>query len=406
MQYHADVIVAGAGPAGTMAAYELARKGVDVLILEKARFPRYKVCGGGLTWKIRDKIPFDISPVVEREIVSVRFSCNYSNFFTRTSPDPLILCTMRQNLDQFLLDQALAAGARIQHGEHISALHPVGPSIVIQTRNTNFRSRVVIGADGTSSMVARCSGLHQDLRPGLAWEAEMDAEEEELERYGQTVFLDWGTFPGGYGWIFPKRDHFSIGVGGPASLSGYLKRYNEQFIQSSGIRFTGIRSLKAWPIPMKTRKGLFHYGQVVVAGDAAGLTDPLTGEGISYAIRSGTMAGRAVFSYLQGDTGALASYSEEINHELMPEILEAERIKAIFNTVPHTIHRLVEERERVWKAFGKILKGERTYADVRDEFGKWKFLWGLACYVAGHISRYKERRYRGMRHKAQATEAL
>ncbi|MBL7138046.1 MAG: NAD(P)/FAD-dependent oxidoreductase [Bacteroidales bacterium] len=395
MQYHADVIVAGAGPAGTMAAYELARKGVDVLILEKAGFPRYKVCGGGLTSKILDEIPFDITPVVEREIFSVRFSCNFSDPFTRTSSNPLILCTMREKLDQFLVNQALAVGARILHGEHILALHQAGEGIGIQTRNTTFRSGVVIGADGASSMVAHSSGLRNDLMPGLAWEAEMDAGEEELERYSQTVFLDWGTFPGGYGWIFPKRDHFSVGVGGPASLSRYLKAYNEQFIQASGIRFTGIRSLKAWPIPVKIRKGLFHSGQVLVTGDAAGLTDPLTGEGISYAIRSGTMAGRAVFSYLEGDSGSLASYSEEINRELMPEILEANRIKAIFNAVPCTIHRMVEERERVWKAFGKVLKGERTYKDVRRGFGKWKFLWGTVCQISNMVYRYKKDRYRG-----------
>ncbi|NQV01315.1 MAG: geranylgeranyl reductase family protein, partial [Bacteroidia bacterium] len=332
MQYDADVIIAGAGPAGTMAAYELARKGADVLILEKARFPRYKVCGGGLTRKILDEIPFDITPVIEREIVEVRFSYLSSNLFTKTSPDPLILCTMREKLDQFLLNKAITAGARILYDKHISALHQESAGLGIQTRNITFRSRVVIGADGASSIVARSSGLRNDLRPGIAWEAEMDAAEEELEQYGHTVFLDWGSFPGGYGWIFPKHDHFSVGVGGPASLSRHLKIYSEQFIQASGIRFTAIRSLKAWPIPVKIRKGPFHSGQVLVAGDAAGLTDPLTGEGISYAIRSGKLAGRAVLGYLQGNSGSLASYSEEINHELMPEILEANRIKALFNT--------------------------------------------------------------------------
>ena len=195
MQYDADVIVVGAGPAGTMAAYELARRGVDVLILEKALFPRYKVCGGGLTSKIIGEIPFDISPVIEREIVSVRFSFQFSNIFTRTSSDPLIYCTMREELDLFLLKQALSSGARIQHSEHISTLHQEGGGITVQTRTNTFHSRVVIGADGASSVVAQKCGLRKDLKSGIAWEAEMDAEQEELERYGQTVFLDWGTFP-------------------------------------------------------------------------------------------------------------------------------------------------------------------------------------------------------------------
>jgi len=394
MQYDADVIVAGAGPAGTSAAFELARRGADVLILEKTSFPRYKVCGGGLTRKIVDEIPFDITPVIESEIFSVRFSCNFANQFTKTSPDSLIFCTMREELDQFLLDQAIAAGTRILYNEHIIAVHQENGGVRIQTRNGIFRSRLVVGADGASSMVAHSSGLWKDLMPGLAWEAEMDAEEKELKQFGSTVFLDWGTFPGGYGWIFPKRNHFSVGVGGPASLSRYLKTYNQQFIQTSGIRFTGIRSMKAWPIPVKIRKSSFHSGQVVVAGDAAALTDPLTGEGISYAIRSGTIAGRAVWRFLQGNSGSLEAYSGEINEVLMPEILEANRVKTIFNAVPSTIHKMVQKRERVWRAFGKILKGERTYLDVRRGFGKWKFLWGPACWASTLVCRYKEAQYK------------
>jgi len=394
MQTHADVIVVGAGPAGTMAAYELARKGVHVLLLEKAGFPRYKVCGGGLTRKILNEIPYDITPVIEREVFSIRFSCRLSDVFVKTAPEPLILCVMRDRLDHFMLDQALAAGTHIQFGEQVTDLHPDREGMVVRTRNKTFRSKVLIGADGASSLVAHCSGLRKDLTPGFAWEAEMEAREEELERYGHTVFLDWGTFPGGYGWIFPKGDHFSAGVGGPASLSRQLKAYYEAFIQASGIRFTGVRSLKAWPIPVRTRKGRFHSGTVLVTGDAAGLTDPLTGEGIYYAIRSAKLAAEAVYSHLNGNGEALASYSDLMNRELMPGLLEANRIKAIFNAVPYTIHHLVRDRERVWGAFGKILKGERTYADVHTGFGNWQFLWGAACATSEIVSAYKEWRYK------------
>jgi len=394
MKYDADVIVAGAGPAGTSAARVLAQQGADVLILEKAGFPRYKVCGGGLTRKIVEEIPFDLTPVTEREIFSVRFSCQFKEQFTRTSPDALIFCTMRENLDRYFLDQAVMAGARVRHNEHVVELSWETEGVTIKTRTGMFYARTLIGADGASSVVALQSGLQQKLMPGMAWEAEMDAESGALEQFGQTVFLDWGTFPGGYGWIFPKRNHFSVGVGGPATLSGFLKTYNERFIASSGIRFTGTRSMKSWPIPVKMKKGDFHRGVIVVAGDAAGLTDPLTGEGISYAIRSGTMAGRHVFSYLKGNSAALQTYSEEINYTLMPEIMEAQRVKAIFNAVPHTIHRAVRDHDRVWRAFGKILKGERTYLDVRRGFGRWKLLWGAACRLSGLIARVKTKGFK------------
>jgi len=382
MQYDADVIITGAGPAGTMAAFELAGHDIDVLVIDKAEFPRYKVCGIGLTHKILQEIPYDVSPVIEQEIFSVRFSCNYTDVFTRTSSEPLIYCMMRDRFDQFLLQQAIVAGARVIMGEHITGIHRTPEGVEIKTRNRRFRSRFLVGADGASSVIANASGLRKDVIRGMAWEAEMEACESDIGKWSQTVFLDWGTLPGGYGWIFPKKSHFSVGVGGPASLSVHMKQYNDRFVRASGIRFTATRSVKAWPIPVKVRKGFFHANRILVAGDAAGLTDPLTGEGIYYAIRSGKMAGKAILNGLNGDPLAPERYSEEVNAELMPELIEAGRVKDIFNAVPLRIHKLVRDRERIWNAFRKILRGDKNYLDVKTGLGRWKFLWSIVCRIA------------------------
>ncbi len=96
------------------------------------------------------------------------------------------------------------------------------------TKGNRFRSRLIIGADGPASIVARSLGLRLNIEQGLAWEAEITTEPEMLKMYSDTVFLDWGTFPGGYGWVFPKNDHFSIGVGGPAGLSKQMMPYYKQ----------------------------------------------------------------------------------------------------------------------------------------------------------------------------------
>ena len=154
MQYDADVIIAGAGPSGTIAAFKLARQGVDVLILEKAEFPRYKVCGGGLTHKILQEIQSDIDSVIEREIFSIRFSCNFTDSFTRTATEPLIYCTMRDKLDQLLLRNAVEAGSRVMFGEHISGIIQVHSGIDIKTHRGSWKSLYLIGADGASSVVA------------------------------------------------------------------------------------------------------------------------------------------------------------------------------------------------------------------------------------------------------------
>jgi geranylgeranyl reductase family protein len=397
MMTDADVIIAGAGPAGSLAAYELASRGVSVLMLEKSQFPRYKVCGAGLTHKILQQIPFDVSPVIETQIHTFVFSSGFKEVFARSSSNPVIYCSMRDKLDAFMLEKALAVGARVQFGEKVMQVRQDATSVSVITQAGVFHSKLVIGADGASSTVARSAGLTENIMPGIAWEAEVKADPSVVKTFSRTVFLDWGAFPGGYGWVFPKGDHFSIGVGGPASLSKWMMPYYHKFLEyldyGSDIRVTDTLSLKSWPIPVRIKKSRFHNQRVLIAGDAGGLTDPLTGEGIYYAIRSGKLAADACYAYLQSKVPSLGSYSQAVNDDLMNELIEANRIKDIFNTFPVKVHHFVRDNDRGWGAFGKVLRGERSYADVKMGFGKWKKLWGIVCQVSKWISSFREKRF-------------
>ncbi len=396
--FDADVIVAGAGPAGTSAAFDLASAGFRVLILEKSHFPRYKVCGAGLTHKILREIPYDITPVIETTIRSVRFSNHFSDAFTRTSDDPMMYCTMRETLDSFMLEQACGAGARVLFGEQVTEIRQSEERVEVITKQSRFTARLVIGADGASGNTARSAGLRRDIDMGLAWEAEIAAGPELVRSLSETVFLDWGTLPGGYAWMFPKKDHLSVGVGGPARLSSFMMRYMDQFVGNAfgeALLKSEIVNRKSkipnWPIPVRRRKGPFHRHRVMVAGDAAGLTDPMTGEGIWYAVKSGRMAANASRDVLDGKSASLSGYSEEVNATLMEDLMEAIRIRNIFTAIPGEIHRLVRDNDRVWRAFGKILRGERVYSAVKRGFGKWTCLWGAATAVAGGMYFCKEK---------------
>jgi geranylgeranyl reductase family protein len=391
-----DVIISGGGPAGALAAYTLACQGVDVQLFEKQLFPRYKVCGAGLTHKIIREIPYDVQPVVETTVRKFLFSRKFEDVFERESGEPLIYCTMRDTLDQFLLDKAASAGARITFGEQVTGIFEEKDAVTVTTRKGKYSSKLVIGADGASGTVTRAVGLKRDFMQGLAWEAELDVDNTSLERFSQHVFLDWGSFPGGYGWMFPKQDHFSVGVGGPASLSKHMMDYYQQFLhhlKNQGVTVNRTRSLKSWPIPVKERPGRFSTSLVMVTGDAAGLTDPLTGEGIYYAVKSGILAGEAAVRFLKSKD-SLNMYSQNVNNLLMPELQEAMKIRNIFNTVPERIHHFVRDHDRAWRAFARILRGERNYLDVKNGFGKWKPLWTAASAVSGAVSSYRERKFR------------
>lgn len=392
----ADVIIAGGGPAGSVAAWVLASSGYTVTVLEKKVFPRYKVCGAGLTHKILKEIPFPVNPVIETQIHTFRFSNRFSEAFERTSPDPLIYCTMREKLDSFMLSQAQAAGAKVLFGVQVTAAVPQGDTIKVLTRAGDYFCRKLIGAEGATGAVARSAGLWKDMIPGLAWEAELEIETAAPERIRQTVFLDWGSFPGGYGWMFPKSGHISVGVGGPAVLSRHMMPYYHCFLDylaGMNIQVTATRSLKSWPIPVRVHPGKFQAGNIFITGDAAGLTDPLTGEGICYAVRSGRIAAEEVIASFSGRK-ARDNYSARINSELIPELLEARNISHLFNTVPQKIHRFIRDNDRAWRAFCKVLRGERNYADVRKGFGRYRSLWTLACQGARLISGIREFRFR------------
>jgi geranylgeranyl reductase family protein len=411
MQHDADVIISGAGPSGSMAAYHLASKGFSVLILEKTLFPRYKVCGGGLTHKILKEIPFDLSAVIETTITNVTFSQNFGDVFTRHSDLPIMYCTMRPELDSYMAEMALKKGARLITGQQVTEIIQEKSSVEVRTQERNYRATLVIGSDGASGAVARFAGLRDNILTGLAWEAEIAAGDEAIKKFSETVFLDWGTFPGGYGWMFPKSDHFSIGVGGPASLSKWMMPYYHQFLRylvsetgqwimsyngellKTSDQKPATISLKSWPIPVRVKKSLFHKERILVAGDAGGLSDPLTGEGIYYAVRSGILAAEASADFLNQRTASLNHYSDRLNDELMAELIEANRIKYLFNTMPARIHHFIRDTERGWRAFGKVLRGERWYKDVRLGFGRWKFLWGAACRIAWVFSERKEHKF-------------
>src|SRR6187551_2036204 len=209
-----DVLVVGAGPAGSTAAYRLAREGASVLLADRARFPRDKPCGGGLTMRAVRLLPFSVDPVVEDRTTIVEFGLNFGSRFERRTDEPLVLMTQRIRLDAFLAAQAANAGADFRDGMKVTDLELTATGAHARLNGEKIAANAVLCADGVNGVSARAAGLDDGRDYGVALEANVPYGVVSRERYQGRLCLELANVPGGYGWIFPKGDHVNVGVGG------------------------------------------------------------------------------------------------------------------------------------------------------------------------------------------------
>ncbi len=228
-----DAIVVGAGPAGSVTAYHLAEAGASVLLLDRARFPRDKPCGGGLTYRAIRELPIAVDPVVEDVVDKFEFGFRYRHRFERRSASTIILMTQRRRLDAFLAEQAAAAGAEFRDGAKVTAVDPAGS---VTVGGETIRASVVIGADGVNGVAGRSLGLDTSYRYGVALEGNVPYRYARAKRYRGRAVLELGVVPGGYGWVFAKGDHVNVGVGGWESEGPRLRDHLRRLCAARGPR--------------------------------------------------------------------------------------------------------------------------------------------------------------------------
>src|SRR6266545_3971756 len=230
-----DVIVVGAGPAGSTAAYRLARKGASVLLADRAHFPRDKPCGGGLTMRAVRLLPFSVDPVVEDRTRHVEFGLNFGSRFERHTEEPLVLMTQRSRLDTFLAKQAAAAGADFRDGVKVTELELTARGVEARVNGTKIAANAALGADGVNGLTARAAGLGAERDYGVALEANVPYGVVSRERYRGRLCLELANVPGGYGWVFPKGDHVNVGVGGWEREGPRMREHLARFCREYAI---------------------------------------------------------------------------------------------------------------------------------------------------------------------------
>ncbi len=374
-----DVVVVGAGPGGATAAYELARAGADVVLLDRASFPRDKPCGGGVLVSAVKLLPFSLDPVTEQTITSFRVRYRRGSEFEHRYEQPLAIMTQRSRLDAYLVEQAVAAGAVFQDSSGVRSVEQNGTITVRLAHGDALQAGAIIAADGANGVVRRALGLPR-LRAAIALEGNAARSSGPAgERWTDAVGLELGSMPGGYGWVFPKGDHCNVGVGGFPSAAPTLRQELAEYARIESFDPETLTDLRAHHLPLRDPESALVSGSTVFVGDAAGLVDPLSGEGIGNAIRSGQLAAQAVREYLDGQAPDLTDYRLSIEHEIEPELAAARQLQALFHYTPWPYTQLLQRSDRFWRAFCRIVRGEATYTGFQGRLGMAKVLVDVAA---------------------------
>ena len=363
-----DVLIVGMGPAGATAAYELSRAGVSVLGLEKSSHPRYKVCGGGLSVRIDKILDPDFKSVVEHTIYGIQFTYGGEEPFLIESSTPIAYMVMRDRFDHLLVEKARRAGTEVHECEAALSFRHLPDGVEVVTDRGRYRTKVLIGADGANSIVAqRLFPSHKKQQRMPTLESEMGIGQAPVYPGEGKVLIDLGATDKGYAWIFPKKERLSIGVaefrGRAASPKGVFDKFVRDEKVLGGMQ---VPRPAGHPLPLYSaargpaRDGLVMHRALLV-GDAGHLVDPLFGEGIYYAVRSGQIAASSVLGIFHDQRRTLLDYELAVMREIYEEFKVASRMARIVYTFPRLCHQLMGRYQEVINLYYDVLKGRESY---------------------------------------------
>ena len=367
-----DVVVVGAGPGGSTTARYCAQAGLKTLLVEKERLPRYKPCGGCLSPKAVRLLGFDLSTVVENTIYGVKFTyCLKDPFFIQSS-EPMVFLVMRDRFDQFLVNKALEEGTELLEGERVVRVRDWGDGIEVElARGQRLQCEYLIGADGAEGVVAKSLSLSMPQGDGngmgveseIPFESAIDFPKKEL----QLIHLDFGKIPNGYGWVFPKREGLSIGIGGMWRDGKKVnpRPYFVDFLKD--LNYLDDRKMEriighSLPSFYDERQRVSE-GRFLLVGDAGHMIDPLQGEGIYYAIRSAMLAAEAIIQSKKKGTSPSELYQTSVHTHIFENLKYALYLSRVVFRFTKLAYRTLQRYPGLGDLYLQVLQGEKTYQD-------------------------------------------
>lgn len=338
---------------------------MTVKVLEKATLPRYKVCGGGLVSRTMQLVPIDVQEIVGHTCYQARlhfFSSGLSFITQRTTP--LVSMTMRAEFDQALLSAAQAQGATVCDRCSVEKVSCHEDSITVVTTSGTMRARFVIAADGALSRVARSMQWEDGRRLVPALEYEVTVPANLLQQFEGRARFDFDIIQAGYGWVFPKRNHLSIGVLSLTSTWHELRAAIGRYLAVLGCASPSLIERHGFVIPLRPRTGSFAKHRILLTGDAAGFADPVTGEGISSAVRSGFLAAQSLIDGQLQQEVVEERYNRLVAHAILPELRAGRLLASILYHCPRLRTWVFSQQgQQLCELMTDVMAGHKRYRD-------------------------------------------
>jgi geranylgeranyl reductase family protein len=357
-----DVAIVGGGPAGSWTAYHLAIAGARVAILDGSH-PREKPCGGGLSARALDRLrPMGALPAGV-DAVQARFAAPGARAaVSLRAGAPALIVVARRDLDSALLNAAVRRGA-----EHVpqraAAFTRTDSGWTVDTSGRRLSAAWIVGADGVNSLVRR-----RVLEAFARTDISIASGYYVRGRTGTDVDIEFTSEPPGYLWSFPRPDHLAVGTCGQADATSSrdLFEASRRWIAAHVPTTDECLTAYSWPIPSLTPDSLRRQRSAgdrwLLIGDAAGLVDPITREGIFFALQSAEFAA----SSLSGGNVA-GTYSRLLARHIHPELARAARMKERFfgPTFSRLLVRALDRSERIAAIMADLVAGRQTYHGLR-----------------------------------------
>lgn len=361
-----DAIIVGAGPAGASAAYFLGEAGLRAVVLERERLPRDKPCGGAISRSALDLFPFDFEPVIETRVSTVRYAWREREVARSVDPAAIAL-VHRREFDHFLLSQART---EVVDSTRVVEAH-VGDGVTARSEGgRTWRGRYLLLAEGSVGSLAHNLGFERRARSVPTLEADVPLDRVPARFHSQAWF-QFGALPGGYLWIFPKRDHVSAGIVAFRNPHRPLRRIFQHEMARLGLRLENVE-VRGHPLPAYRSQQALHNGPVLLLGDAASLVDPLIGEGIRYALHSGNLAAEVL-----AEGQPTFEYTRRVHQTLGASLRRAGQIAALFYRLPRQAYEIVTLGETGTRLVTGIFAGQADYVTVSHKLPRLalRYLW-------------------------------